>query len=790
MYKQTIRLEVVGDARGSAGHGPGTLPSPTFLGGKLLAPPNHSMLPFSDGLATARLPTSLSNVFSLSTRPAPTVVPATDFHRHHKHKKAKTSAAVAALSPPRAEPATSSDTPAKSKRQLREEAKRAAWLAKTAAKDAERRAEAERAGKLAEFEAEQARRAAQLAAASEAPRKTNGGRLKDAPPSKPPIADEIEFLRAKKKRRQRQEDYGEGVDGVFEDTVGADEIEAEKRRKKNQKKKQNRENRDSVPLLNGAPVSTPFGRSSQALAQTKTEMEAQSEGPPAKQLKTRAETLRRQRVELPIWEHQDVLRQCLRDRDILVMLGETGSGKSTQIGQFLVSEPWMKSSKVDLEGKRRHVGGCIAITQPRRVAATNLARRVAQEMGVRLGEEVGYSVRFDNKSDNQTTKIKFLTDGMLLQELLHDPMLKRYSVVVVDEAHERTVNTDLIMGFLRALVYGPRKGNLKIVVMSATLEVEQMAIFFEINHGVREVDEEEYLEIQARLHSQTNGQSAAEEDKPKDEEIKDPPRIEQKPETARLTKLQRKKEKKRRKKERLKQMSLEDRVNATLHEDTPEEDAPEVTFNTPDAPSTLETNGRPESSEQEENPYFGTVATYQVPGRQHIVEIYHAPEPVMDYVDAALRTVYQIHYSEPCPGDVLVFLTGQDEIESLQRLIEDYSKGMEKNLPKVRMPSNLHLTSSPFPPANVPSDPRAAAIRCPALPPAAARIPAPAAPHTQDHPRHQHCRNLHHGPGRAPCRRHRLRQVEAVPPQHRPGVAAHQAHLALVGHAAQRASWS
>lgn len=87
------------------------------------------------------------------------------------------------------------------------------------------------------------------------------------------------------------------------------------------------------------------------------------------------------------------------------------------------------------------------------MAAINLARRVAQEMGVHLGEEVGYTVRFDNKSSKEKTKIKFLTDGMLLQEMLHDPLLKQYSAIIVDEAHERTVGTDLVMGFEKSCLW-------------------------------------------------------------------------------------------------------------------------------------------------------------------------------------------------------------------------------------------------------------------------------------------------------------------------------------------------
>ena len=128
----------------------------------------------------------------------------------------------------------------------------------------------------------------------------------------------------------------------------------------------------------------------------------------------------------------------------------------------------------------------IAVTQPRRVAATSLAARVSQEQGTPLGQRVGYSVRFDEKSTSNT-RIKYMTDGMIVRELLSDPMLSKYSVVVVDEAHERTLRTDLLLANLKTIIKkrnepgGKGKGNydpLKIVVMSATLDAEKFSKFF------------------------------------------------------------------------------------------------------------------------------------------------------------------------------------------------------------------------------------------------------------------------------------------------------------------------
>ena len=132
----------------------------------------------------------------------------------------------------------------------------------------------------------------------------------------------------------------------------------------------------------------------------------------------------------------------------------------------------------------------IAVTQPRRVAATSLAQRVAEEVGCSLGSTVGYTVRFDDKSGPQT-RLKYLTDGTLLQEILGDPLLEAYDIVIVDEAHERTLRTDMILGFLKEIqkrrkdLMTEKKqadkqiGELKIVVMSATLDAKRFSEFYD-----------------------------------------------------------------------------------------------------------------------------------------------------------------------------------------------------------------------------------------------------------------------------------------------------------------------
>lgn len=181
-------------------------------------------------------------------------------------------------------------------------------------------------------------------------------------------------------------------------------------------------------------------------------------------LKSRAKILESSRKTLPIWSYATIIREALCAKDVMLLVGETGSGKSTQVPQMLVDEPWCKPQIVPIDGSSRTVtvGGCIAITEPRRVAAITLARRVAEEMGSPLGSsspasKVGYSVRFDN-STSPSTRIKFLTEGMLLQEMLRDPWLKAYSAVLVDEVHERGVNVDLVLGFLRGMIAGKNEG--------------------------------------------------------------------------------------------------------------------------------------------------------------------------------------------------------------------------------------------------------------------------------------------------------------------------------------------
>ena len=225
---------------------------------------------------------------------------------------------------------------------------------------------------------------------------------------------------------------------------------------------------------------------------------------------------------------RDEFLKLYQESQILVFVGETGSGKTTQIPQFVLFD--------DLPQTQRKQ---IACTQPRRVAAMSVAQRVAAEMDVTLGEEVGYSIRFEDMTGPRTL-LKYMTDGMLLREAMNDNTLSRYSTIMLDEAHERTMATDVLMGLLKEVVL--RRPDLKIIIMSATLDAQ---------------------------------------------------------------KFQR---------------------------------------------------------------YFNDAPLLAVPGRTHPVEVFYTPEPEQDYVEAAIRTVLQIHATED-EGDILLFLTGEEEIEDSCRKI-------------------------------------------------------------------------------------------------------------------------
>ncbi|KAL8974357.1 MAG: hypothetical protein Q9197_001402 [Variospora fuerteventurae] len=373
-------------------------------------------------------------------------------------------------------------------------------------------------------------------------------------------------------------------------------------------------------------------------------------------LKERARKLWEGRRALPVWSQSRTIRQSLRDKDVLLLVGETGSGKSTQVPQILVKEPWCRPQSVVVSATGSNgaeeeeeeeeetvvkVGGCIAVTEPRRVAAVSLARRVAEEMGTPLGSSspastVGYNVRFDN-STGPCTKIKFLTEGMLLQEMLRDPWLRNYSAVIVDEVHERGVNVDLVMGFLRDMLSGKWEGRggvpLKVGVMSATASVEGLVKFFRESSDSRTVNGGSLANGHGGSDEETEWSGISDSDSDKD--------------------------------------VRKSGINGSSHR---------VDANN----QTMENGAKPEeSTSHEKASAAANVATCHIEGRQYPVQVKYSPEPVQDFVDASLRTIFQIHYKEALPGDILVFLTGQTTVESLEHLVTEYATGMGPEVPKL-----------------------------------------------------------------------------------------------------------
>ena len=244
--------------------------------------------------------------------------------------------------------------------------------------------------------------------------------------------------------------------------------------------------------------------------------------------------LAKKQEDLPIAKLKRELLQAVDQNPVLVVIGETGSGKTTQITQYLIESKKYKS---------------VACTQPRRVAAISVAKRVAEEMGCRVGTTVGYSVRFEDRT-GPSTVIKYMTDGMLLRECLVDPLLFKYSVIVLDEAHERTVHTDVLFGLCKQAMRKRvnSENPLKLVVTSATLQVDKFS------------------------------------------------------------------------------------------------------------------------------KYFDDCPVFKIPGRSYPVEIVYEPEPVVDYLQAAVQCCLKIHRDEPPIGDILMFLTGQDEIDTAVQWLNEGSK--------------------------------------------------------------------------------------------------------------------
>src|SRR5471032_2560112 len=167
--------------------------------------------------------------------------------------------------------------------------------------------------------------------------------------------------------------------------------------------------------------------------------------------------------ELPISARALEITEAIQASQVVVLAGETGSGKTTQIPKMCLAAG-------------RGIAGRIACTQPRRVAALSVSRRVAEELGVAWGREVGCKIRFNDQT-TAATRIKFLTDGMLLAEVQGDPLLREYDTIIIDEAHERSLNIDFLLGHLRTLRY--KRPELKIVITSATIDTEMFSAAFD-----------------------------------------------------------------------------------------------------------------------------------------------------------------------------------------------------------------------------------------------------------------------------------------------------------------------
>ncbi|WP_374221209.1 DEAD/DEAH box helicase [Variovorax sp. E3] len=179
---------------------------------------------------------------------------------------------------------------------------------------------------------------------------------------------------------------------------------------------------------------------------------------------------------LPVSGRRDEIMAAISAHQVVIVCGETGSGKTTQLPKIALA---LGRGKLNAEpGKGRLIGH----TQPRRIAASSVAKRIAEELKTPLGDVVGFKVRFQDRLSRDAS-VKLMTDGILLAETQTDPLLKAYDTLIIDEAHERSLNIDFLLGYLREIL--PRRPDLKVIVTSATIDADRFAQHFASAKGRR-----------------------------------------------------------------------------------------------------------------------------------------------------------------------------------------------------------------------------------------------------------------------------------------------------------------
>src|SRR6185436_6922316 len=173
---------------------------------------------------------------------------------------------------------------------------------------------------------------------------------------------------------------------------------------------------------------------------------------------------------LPVSGRREEIMRAMAEHQVVIVCGETGSGKTTQLPKIALA----------LGRGRANGGGLIGHTQPRRIAAASVAKRIAFELGTALGDVVGYKVRFQDRLQPGAS-VKLMTDGILLAETQTDPLLRAYDTLIIDDAHERSLNIDFLLGYLRQVL--PRRPDLKVIVTSATIDADRFAQHFAGSEG-------------------------------------------------------------------------------------------------------------------------------------------------------------------------------------------------------------------------------------------------------------------------------------------------------------------